>query len=202
MWRKVGSDDNRPPDDWQGEKRSNDTHASITDPQSRLYRKRSAAPAQVSFVGHVLTDNGQGLVVNVRASTANGHAERDAAAAMLSEVARTDVRATVGADKGYDTRSFVKACRELKVTPHVARDTGRTGGSAIGGRTTRHGGYAMSRRRRKCIGQCLGWGKTIGPIRQVMVRGLDEVDQLTTLTMAASKLTRLRSLAALCPQSA
>ena len=121
---------------------------------------------------------------------------------MLSEVACTDVRATVGANKGYDTRSFVKACRELKVTPHGARNTRRTGGSAIDGRTTRHGGYAMSRRRRKCIGQCFGRGKTIGPIRQVMVRGLDKVDQLLTLTMASYKLTRLRSLAALRPQSA
>lgn len=113
---------------------------------------------------------------------------------------RADRRVTVGADKGYDTRGFVKACREMKVTPHVARNTRRIGGSAIDARTTRHGGYAVSQRRRKCIEQCFGWGKAIGQIRQVMVRGLEKVGQLFTLTMAAYNLTRLRSLAALRPQ--
>ena len=121
---------------------------------------------------------------------------------MLGGVARVDGRVTVGADKGYDTRGFVKACRDMKVTPHVARNTRCTGGSAIDGRTTRHGGYATSQRRRKCIEQCFGWGKTIDPIRQVMVRSLDKVDQLLTLTMAAYNLTRLRSLAAWRPQFA
>lgn len=200
--RKDGSDDGRPPENWHGDKRSNVTHASTSDPDSRLYRKSSAAPAQLSYLGHVLTDNRHGLVVNVRASTADGYAERDVAATMLGDVARADRRVTVGADKGYDTRGFVKACREMKVTPHVARNTRRSGGSAIDARTTRHGGYAVSQRRRKCIEQCFGWGKTIGQIRQVMVRGLEKVDQLFTLTMAAYNLTRLRSLAALRPQMA
>ena len=99
---KDGSDDDRPPENWHGEKRSNDTHASITDPESRLYRKSSAAPAQLSYLGHVLTDNRHGLVVNLRASTADGYAERDVAATMLGDVARPDGRVTVGADKGYD----------------------------------------------------------------------------------------------------
>ena len=199
---KDGSDDDRPPENWHGEKRSNDTHASITDPESRLYRKSSAAPALPSDLGHVLTDNRHGLVVNVRASAADGYAERDVAQRMLSDVAKPDVRITVGADKGYDTRGFVKACRTMNVTPHVAQNTKRTGGSAIDGRTTRHAGYAVSQRKRKRIEQCFGWGKTIGPIRQVMVQGLEKVDQLLTLTMAAYNLTRLRSLAALRPQFA
>ena len=200
--RKDGSDDDRPPEDWHGEKRNNDTHASTSDPESRLYRKSSAAPALPSYLGHVLTDNRHGLVVNVQASAADGYAERDVAERMLSDVAKPDVRITVGADKGYDTRGFVKACRTMNVTPHVAQNTKRTGGSAIDGRTTRHAGYAVSQRKRKRIEQCFGWGKTIGPIRQVMVQGLGKVDQLLTLTMAAYNLTRLRSLAALRPQSA
>ena len=197
--RKDGSDDDRPPDNWHGEKRRNATHASVTDSESRLYRKSSVAPAQLSYLGHVLTDNRHGLVVNVRASTADGYAEREVAATMLTDVCRADSRVTVGADKNYDTRGFIKACRDMKVTPHVARNTRRAGGSAIDGRTTRHRGYAMSQRRRKCIEQCFGWGKSIGPIRQVMVRGLAKVDQLLTLTMTAYNLTRLRTLAALRP---
>lgn len=197
--RKDGSDDDRPPDNWHGEKRSNATHASVTDPESKLYRKSRVAPAQLSYLGHILTDNRHGLVVNVRASIADGYAEREVAATMLADVSRPGVRVTVGADKNYDTRGFVNTCREMKVTPHVARNTRRAGGSAIDGRTTRHRGYAMSQRRRKCIEQCFGWGKTIGPMRQVMVRGLAKVDQLLTLTMAAYNLTRLRTLAALRP---
>ncbi len=115
----------------------------------------------------MLTDNRHGLVVDVQASTANGRAERQVAADMLREVSGSDVRLTVGADKAYDTRGFVKACREYNVTSHAIRSAG---GSAIDGRTTRHVGYALSQRKRKCIEQCFGWGKRMGPIRQVMVR--------------------------------
>jgi IS5 family transposase len=104
-------------------------------------------------------------------------------------------RVAIGADKAYDTKGFVKACRTIKVTPHVAQNTKRNGGSAIDSRTTRHSGYEVSQRKRKRIEQCFGWGKVIGPIRQVMVQGLDKVDQLLTLTMAAYNLTRLRTLA-------
>ena len=202
MRRKDGSDDGRPPDDWRGEPRGNDTHESTSDPQSRLYRKSHSAPALPSYLGHVLTDNRHGLVVNVQASTSGGTAERDVAAQMLAYVADPDKRVTVGADKAYDTKGFVKACREINVTPHVAQNMNRSGGSAIDGRTTRHVGYEVSQRKRKCIEQCFGWGKLIGPIRQVMVQGLDKVDQLLTLTMAAYNLTRLRTLAQLRPQSA
>ena len=199
MRRKDGSDDGRPAEDWRGEPRSNATHESKSDPQSRLYRKSNAAPALPSYLGHVLTDNRHGLVVNVQASASDGTAERDVAAQMLSGVSKAGKRITVGADKAYDTRGFVKACREINVTPHVAQNTNRIGGSAIDGRTTVHAGYAVSQRKRKCIEQCFGWGKVIGPIRQVMVQGLDKVDQVLTLTMAAYNLTRMRTLAQLRP---
>ena len=200
--RKDGSDDGRPPENWRGEKRSNDTHESKTDPDSRLYRKSNAAPALPSYLGHVMTDNLHGLVVNVQASQSNGLAEPEVAATMLTDVAQAGKRITVGADKAYDTRGFVKACRDKNVTPHVAQNTTRVGGSAIDGRTTQYAGYAMSQRKRKCIEQCFGWGKLISPMRQVMVRGLDKVDQLLTLTMAAYNLTRLRTLAELRPPCA
>jgi len=193
--RKDGSDDDRPSEDWRGERRSNETHASKTDPDSLLYRKSNAAPALPSFLGHIVTDNRHGLVVNVQATQANGTAERDAAAVMLDELAVRKEHITVGADKAYDTRGFVRACRDIDVTPHVAQNLTRIGGSAIDARTTRHVGYEISQRKRKCIEQCFGWAKVIGPMRQVMVRGLDKVDQVFTLTMAAYNLVRLRNLA-------
>ena len=203
MRRKDGADDGRPPEDWRGEPRSNETHESKSDPEARLYRKSNAAPALPSYLGHVLTDNRHGLVVNVRASEANGTAERDIAAEMLADAQQCKAkRITVGADKAYDTRGFVEACRAIDVTPHVAQNTERRGGSAIDGRTTRHAGYEISQRKRKRIEQCFGFGKTVGAIRQVMVRGLDKVDQLLTLTMAAYNLTRLRNLAPLRPATA
>lgn len=200
MRRKDGSDDSRPPEDWRGEPRSNATHESKSDPESRLYRKSNAAPALPSYLGHVLTDNRHGLVINVKASTSEGTAERAVAAQMLADVAGQNKRVTVGADKAYDTRGFVKACRDIHVTPHVAQNTKRVGGSAIDARTTRHAGYEVSQRKRKRIEQCFGWGKVIGPMRQVMVQGLAKVDQLMTLTMAAYNLTRLRTLAQVRPQ--
>jgi IS5 family transposase len=200
--RKDGKDDDGPPENWHGQRRSNDTHESATDPDARLYRKSDAAPALLSYLGHVLTDNRHGLVVNVQASLAAGTAERETAAQMLAGVAKRGKRVTVGADKAYDSRGLVKACRDINVTPHVAQNLNRSGGSAIDERATRHVGYDISQRKRKCIEQCFGWGKLIGPIRQVMVQGLDRVDQLMTLTMAAYNLTRLRTLANLRPQCA
>jgi transposase len=198
--RKDGSDDDRPPGDWHGERRSNETHASKTDPESRLYRKSNAAPAQLSYLGHAMTDNRHALVVNAQVSAATGTAERDTGASMLKEVAeQTARRITVGADKAYDTRGFVKACRESNVTPHLAQNITRTGGSAIDARTTRHAGYEVSQRKRKRIEQSFGWAKTIGRMRQVMVRGLARVDQQFTLTMAAYNLTRMRTLAGMSP---
>lgn len=142
MRREDGSDSDRPPEDWRGDPRSNDTHESTGDPESRLYRKSQAAPALPSYLGHVLTDNRHGLVVNVQASTSDGTAERDVAAQMLADVAALGKRVNVGADKAFYTKGFVKACREINVTPHVAQNLNRNGGSAIDGRTTRHPGYA------------------------------------------------------------
>jgi len=195
--RKDGSDQGRDPEDWRGERRSNETHESKTDPDSQLYRKSNAAPALPSFLGHVTTDNRHGLVVNVQTTKATGTAERDAAAEMLGEIAVREKHITVGADKAYDTQGFVQACRAIEVTPHVAQNLTRNGGSAIDGRTTRHAGYEISQRKRKCIEQCFGWAKVVGRMRQVMVRGLDKVNQAFTLTMAAYNITRLRNLAAL-----
>ena len=136
--RKDGGDDDRSPDDWHGESRSNATHASSTDPDSRLYRKSNGVAAQWCYLGHVLTDNRHGLVVDVCASQANGRAEREQAAQMLEGVASSGKRVTVGADKNYDTRGFVAQCRQLNIPPHVARNTRRIGGSAIDHRTSRH----------------------------------------------------------------
>jgi transposase len=198
--RKDGSDDDRPPEDWRGEKRSNDTHESKTDPDSQLCRKSDVAPAILGYQGHVLSDNRHGLAVDVQASLASGTAEREAACSMLAAASDEGTKAiTVGADKNYDTKDFVLACRLLKATPHVAQNTGRRGGSAIDSRTTRHAGYAISQVKRKRIEQCFGWAKQIGPMRQVMLRGLAKVNQLFTLTLAAYNLTRLRTLAVVRP---
>ncbi len=134
--RKDGGDDDRPPGNWHGESRSNETHESKSDGESRLYRKSNAVPALPSYLGHVLTDNRHGLVVDVQASTANGRAERQVAADMLREVSGSDVRLTVGADKAYDTRGFVKACREYNVTSHAIRSARAEVPSTAGRRDT------------------------------------------------------------------
>lgn len=197
---RDGGDDDRPPGNWHGEKRCNETHQSTTDPEARLYRKSLGTAAMMSYQGHILTDNRHGLVVDVRASESSGRAEREVATQMLGDLPQSSRRISVGADKAYDTKGFVRNCRSLSVTPHVAQNHNRMGGSAIDGRTTRHKGYDVSQRRRKCIEQCFGWAKQIGPIRQVMVRGVQKVGQVLTLTMAAYNLTRLRTLMAqMCP---
>lgn len=194
------SDDDTPPggnarqrEDWHCKKRSNETRESSSDSQAKLFRKSRNIGAMLCYMGHVLTDNRHGLVVNAQVKQANGTAERDAAADMLADAALLAERPiTVGADKNYDTAGFVATCRANRVTPHVAR----AGGSAIDGRTTRWAGYAVSQRKRKCIEQVFGWGKTVGRIRQVMCRGRERVEQLVLLTQAGYKLTRMRTLAA------
>lgn len=157
--RKDGSDDDRPPEDWRGQRRSNATHESSTDPEAKLYKKSDSAPALLSYLGHVLGDNRHGLVVNAQASEANGTAERDIAAQMLDAASQAGRRISVGADKNYDTRGFVQACRQRNVTPHVAQNTRRVGGSAIDARTTRHRGYEISQIKRKIVEQPFAWGK-------------------------------------------
>jgi transposase len=178
---------------FHGEKRLNETHESTTDPDARLYRK-GGKESKLSYMGHVLTENRHGLVVDARLTQATGYAEREAALSMLEEVPG-DHHITLGADKGYDTRDFIEGCRELNVTPHVAQNTTNRS-SRIDERTTRHAGYAVSQRRRKQIEEVFGWMKTIGGVRKVRHRGRENVDWIFTLTVAVYNLTRIRNL---CP---
>lgn len=175
---------------WKGKPRSNDTHASTTDPDARLFRKSHNTAAILSYQGHVLMENRSGLVVSAVVSHADGTGERVAALAMLDRMPGAS-RKTVGADKAYDTADFVEACRQRKVTPHVAANEERRGGSAIDGRTMRHIGYQISQVIRKRIEEHFGWGKTIGPIRQTLYRGIRKVDQQFKLTMTASNIVRM-----------
>jgi transposase len=163
--------DGPPPDDpgnptvnFHGERRSNETHESSTDADARLARKGNGKEAKLSYNGNLLTENRNGLIVNAELLQANGTAERDAALIMLEQIPSTG-RVTVGGDKGFDTKDFVAECRHLNVTPHVAQNVNRNGGSAVDGRTTRHAGYEISQRKRKRIEECFGWLKTIALMR-------------------------------------
>ena len=193
---------NMPPDDpgnptvdFHGEKRSNETHESTTDPDARLARKGSGKEAKLSYNGNLLTENRNGLIVTTEVFQVNGTAERDAALVMLEQVPGGQ-RVTVGGDKGYDTRDFVAECRNMNVTPHVAQNTKRSGGSAIDGRTTRHGGYEVSQKKRKRIEECFGWLKTIALMRKVRHRGLEKVGWVFTFAAAAYNLVRMKNLLA------
>jgi transposase len=193
---------NAPPDDpgnpsvdFHGENRSNQTHESTTDPDALLARKGNGKEAKLSYNSNLLTENRNGLVVNTETLQANGTAERDAALLMLEQIPGAD-RVTVGADKGYDTKDFVAECRHLNITPHVAQNVKRNGGSAIDGRTTRHEGYAISQRKRKRIEECFGWMKTIALVRKVRHRGIEKVGWLFTFAAAAYNLVRMRNLLA------
>jgi hypothetical protein len=189
------------PGNFKGQTRSNDTHESTTDADARLYRKGNTA-SELRFMGHTLSDNRHGLIANARASIADGHAEREAAKVMIADAksaAGDQAQITVGADKGYDATEFVEALIQMDVAPHVAQNTsGRS--SAVPDSVAATDGYAISQQKRKLIEQGFGWAKLIGPIRQVMVRGLDKVDQLFVLTMAAYNLTRMRTLGQIHPQ--
>jgi IS5 family transposase len=178
--------------DFRGEKRSNETHASKTDPESRLMRKGNGQPAKLSYMGHALVENRHGLLVDLRVSTATGRAEREVAIEMLADHERPQ-RTTLGADRGYDTRDFVESCRELGVTPHVAQNTTNRS-SAIDERTTRHVGYSISQRLRMRIEQVFGWGKTIGGLRRTRLRGLARTRFGTYLVAAAYNLLRISNL--------
>lgn len=179
---------------FHGEKRSNKTHESKTDPDAQMARKNSTE-AKLSFMGHTVMENRNGLIVKAAASRATGKAEREIALDLLAELP-TRKRRTVGADKNYDTASFVSDCRSMNITPHVARNDNRLGGSAIDGRTSRHKGYASSQRNRKRVEEPFGWGKSIGLIKQVKVRGLQKVNDIFLLTMIGWNLTRMRTLQA------
>jgi len=186
-------DPGNPTIDFKGEKRSNATHESTTDPESRLYRKGNTT-SKLSFMGHALIENRNGLVVNTALTLATGTAEREAAETMLNEIPGQH-RATVGADKGYDVKDFIDKCRELDVTPHVAQNTsGRK--SAIDARTTRHAGYAVSIRIRKRIEEVFGWLKTVGGLRKTRHKGTRRVGWQFTFAAAAYNLVRMRNIAA------
>jgi transposase len=179
--------------DFKGEKRSNATHASTTDPEAQLYRKGRGKEAKLSFMGHVLMENRSGLIVAATLTKATGTAERAAAETMIVRHSPGVRRLTLGADKGYDAAAFVADMRALNVTPHIAQNiSGRR--SAIDARTTRHPGYAVSQQTRKRIEEPFGWGKTIGGLARPMLRGVKKLGFKFTLTMAGYNLIRLPKL--------
>jgi transposase len=180
--------------DFHGEKRSNETHESKTDPEAKMARKGKGKEAKLSYNGNLLVENRNGLIVNTEGFEANGTAERDAALVMLEQIPGAK-QVTVGGDKAYDTADFVAECRNLKVTPHVAQNLERPGGSAIDARTTQHVGYAISQRKRKRIEECFGWLKTIALLRKVRHRGIFKVGWNFTFAAAAYNLIRMRNLA-------
>ena len=197
---KLKDDDQEPPSGknpdrtFKGEKLSNETHSSTTDPEAKLYRKSLNQEPKLSFAAHLLTENRNGLVVLSTVTEANGYAERETAKAMIAKIARRKRRITVAADKNYDTNGFVKAMRELKVTPHVTQNHGKMGGSSLDGRTTRHSGYAVSQKFRKRIEEVFGWLKTVGLFRKTRYRGVRKIDWHFTLAVAAYNLVRMRNL--------
>ena len=179
--------------DFHGQKRSNETHESKTDPDAKLARKGPGKEAKLSYSGNLQVENRHGLIVNAELLEANGRAERDAALVMLEQVPG-DGRITVGGDKGFDTTEFVAECRQMNVTPHVAQNTARAGGSAIDAHTTRHASYAVSQKKRKRIEECFGWIKDIALLRKLKHRGLFKVGWIFAFAAAAYNLVRMRSL--------
>ncbi|MGC1449569.1 MAG: IS5 family transposase [Candidatus Sulfotelmatobacter sp.] len=191
----TDSDAGNPDVDFRGQKRSNDTHASTTDPDARLYKKAKGQEAKLAFLGHVLMENRHGLVVQTRLTRATGTAEREASLEMIGEKRHQKRgRLTLGGDKNYDTREQVASLRALKVTPHVAQNTGRPGGSALDQRTTRHAGYAVSQTKRKRVEEIFGWFKTVALMRKTRYRGLERVGWMFTWAAAAYNLVRMRNL--------
>ncbi len=178
--------------DFHGEKRTNETHESTSDRDSRLFKKGKGKEAKLSYMGHVLMENRNGLIMDTELTLATGTAERDAAADMLRGVSGIK-RITVAGDKSYDTKDFVKTLRELKVTPHVAQNDTRRA-SAIDVRTTRHKGYMVSQKKRKLVEEIFGWMKTVGNLRKIKYRGREKVSWHFTLAAAAYNLVRMRSL--------
>jgi transposase len=186
-------DPGNPTVDFHGERRSNVTHVSTTDPDARLVRKAKGHEAKLAYQGHVLMDNRHGLAVEGCVTRASGYGERAAALEMLGHVATTH-RVTVGADKGYDTRDFVEALRLVQVTPHVAQNTSNRS-SAIDERTTRHAGYGVSQWKRKRVEEIFGWLKTVGLLRKTRHRGRRRVNWMFIFGLAVYNLVRLRTLA-------
>jgi transposase len=186
--------------DFRGEKRSNQTHRSTSDPDARLAKKGNTA-AKLCYVASALMENRNGLIVDTEVEHATGTAERDSALAMLDRQPKKKRRRTLGGDKGYDTKDFVRGCRERGFTPHVARNITKGRTSAIDARTTRHAGYAVSQRKRKLVEQGFGWDKTVGLLDKLRHRGKKLVSWVYTFTSAAYNLVRLRTLSVgeVCP---
>ena len=190
-----------PPDDpgnptvnFHGETRTNDTHASTTDPDALLARKGSGKEAKLSYNGNVLMENRNGLVADVQVLPVTGTAEREAALLMIGSLEGTD-KVTVGGDKGYDTKEFAAECRQMNATPHVAQKVH----SAIDGRTTRHAGYRISQQKRKRVEEIFGWMKTVGGMRKLRHRGWELVSWMFTFAAAAYNLVRIRNLSSAIP---
>ena len=198
MRRRDGKDDPPPPGrnphvDFHGERRTNETHVAPHEPQAKLFRKGKGQPAKLYYMGHVLMEHRLGLPVDVEFTEADGYAER-AAAIRLIKRQPPRVARTLAADKAYDTREFVAECRKLGVTPHVAQNIARWGGSAIDRRTTRHAGYLVSQRIRKRIEEAFGWSKDGRPLRKMRVRGFRSAGFMATLTLGCHSLLRVAKL--------
>jgi transposase len=195
---KEGGDDDGDPGNptvsFRGEKRSNETHESTTDPDARLARIKGKE-AKLAYRGHLLTENRNGLVLDARLTEADGYAEREAALAMLKGVTPGS---TVGGDRGFDEEDFVLRCRALGITPHIAQHTTKRS-SRIDRRTTRHPGYALSQRKRKRIEEVFGWMKTVGLLRKTRHRGIEKVGLTFLFTAAAYNLVGMRNLLAEAP---
>jgi transposase len=185
-------DPGNPSVNFRGERRCNATHQSTTDPQARLYKKAAGQEAKLCYLGHLLMENRNGLVVNTRLTEADGHAERRAAVAMVEEIPGFR-RVTLGADKGYDAKEFVRELRDHQVTPHMAQKPA----TAIDRRTCRHSGYLLSQSRRQRVEEVFGWLKTVAALRKTRHRGQARVGWIFTLAAVAYNLVRIRNLTAL-----
>jgi transposase len=200
-FKEKGSNEQAPPDDpgnptvdFHGQKRSNETHRSSTDPEAKLARKGSGKEAKLSYSGHALMENRHGLLVDLRIAEANGRAEREAALQMVDEELPGENSITLGADKAYDTRDFVAQCRSRNVTPHVAQNESGRRRSAIDDRTTRHPGYAVSQRIRKRVEEIFGWVKTVANFRRTRYRGQARTQLAAYFVGAAYNLLRIAKL--------
>lgn len=195
---KIEQRDKKPPDDFHGERRSNETHASKTDPEARLFRKSKGAESQLCYMGHVLMENRNGFAVDREVTTAGTSKEWQAALTMVARVPVPSRRITLGADKGYDVNDVITGCKELNVTPHFAKRNDRRK-SKLDGRTTRHRGYVTSGIVRKRIEQIFGWTKSAACIRQVKMRGIQRIQGLFDLVLASYNLTRMLRLVGSSP---
>jgi len=187
-------EDNNGWSDFSGKKRSNETHESKTDPESKLWRKGRGREAKLSYMGHALMENRNGLLVEFEVTEASGTAEREAALAMIDQSVLGEHRVTVGADRGYDTKKFVAQCRERAVTPHVAQNVNARRRSAIDGRTTRHDGYAISIGLRRRIESIFGWLKSIAGLRRSRLRGRSQTKLVAYMSAAAYNILRIARL--------